>query len=201
MRPHLLAAIPLIALALLSGCAKKPITPIGPIECRYTFANLPSDEERQRVQRAIERYAIQGSVRTRSTGGDFETTFRVSSWSQLERLDPYLAFEPSGRRILNRGAPSVAMTYESAQIDASLDVVVRFRISPGAKLYYQPEGRPEEDISQYVSRSGAVAFRVKLRPGQKYLYARTELGAVEKFIRIDVFTLEVEEIPPSAYPR
>lgn len=202
------ALAPFLAIALLApGCSGYK-EPLGALDCRLEFRNLRDEARRDRVQRIISAHAIPGTLRTRNSSGGMICEFRVSEFSKLDEMHPKIAYEWQStwfsrkrNRVFNRGTPSFAMAYETSDLAARVDTVVRFQITPGARLYYKPEGRPEIEITDRVNSRGDVALPVEIRPGQSWIYARSDLGGVERFIRINVYTGEMEEIRRREYPR
>jgi len=182
--------------------------PIGAIDCRLEFRNLDTDARRQRVKRIVEAHAVPGTLNARSTSNGYICEFRVSEFEQLDKMHPKLAyvwestwFSKRRRRVLSRGMPVFAMAYEATDLAGAVETVVRFRVTPGARLFYKPEGEAERDITDRVDAGGRVRLPVQLRPGQTWIYARSRLGGVEKFIRVNVFTGEMQEIERRDYPR
>lgn len=202
---RLVAAIALAA-PILIGCTYSE--PIGAIDCRLEFQNLDTDARRMRVKRIIEAHAVPGTLSARNTSRGYVCDFRVSDFEQLDKMHPKLTyvwestwFSKRRRRVLSRGMPTFAMAYEATDLAGAVETVVRFRVTPGARLYYKPEGEPEVEITDRVDASGRVRLPVQLRPGQTWIYARSRLGGVEKFIRVNVFTGEMQEIEQRDYPR
>jgi hypothetical protein len=89
-------------------------------------------------------------------------------------------------------------TYRTADIRAGIETTLSFKVTPGAKLYYSPApGQPEQEVA--VGSDGTVGFRIKIARGQDAIYARTQLGAVNRYIRVDVFSGEVTDATETEY--
>lgn len=193
----------LLALGYLAGCAT-PNQPVTNIPCRYEVLNVDREVDIDRIDRAIRSVAIDGVRKT----GDSDRTiyeFRVASLSDINRIHPQILFkdaeasapEDKGQTLSFRDA-AFEITYYSAQLSASMEVIVRFDVLPDSQLFYKENG-VEKEITSQVDEAGNVELRTKIRPDQKYIYARTVLGEVQRYIRIDVFSQEVSDIDADDY--
>ena len=205
-RPFVLSfwAIPLF-LALMSCVPVRER--VRDIDCRYKFRSVERQEDRDRVDRIIKR-AAKGAVRkeVKDSPEDFDYIFRVDTLDVLDEMHgPLLYEDPTAKasrlkQVFNARDPKFEITYASIDIRALLEVVVSFQITPGARLFYKPQGESERDISAIVDAEGRVSLRTKIRPRQTYIYARTVSENVERFIRINVYSQEVEDINKEDYP-
>jgi len=206
----------LLALAAaLGGCVTPtaPPTPLEDVQCVYRFRNVERQSERDRIGQLMIAAAREGKVVKRGTDADPTYEFVAHDLRSLDWLHgQILAMRDTGR-----GAPADArdagarvfearnavfqIDYSTIGIGASLQVVLRFKVTPGSKLYYKPQGDAEQDITELTDAGGNVELRTNIREGQRYLYGRTVSGQVERFIRVNVYTQQVEDIPRSEYPR
>ena len=206
----------MLLLATLVGCSSPARVGFRPIQVDMTFRNVETPTERARIEQAIAREARNGRFEAEQEGTDLRMRFEVLSLDALERLHPVLIFPggpPRRTRIANpfRSAhdperrynddrPSFSVVYETARLDAALEIIVRFRITPGAELFYVTSGRGEQKADLPENHDGNIRLRTRIAPGQRAIYGRTVLGGVERFIRVDVFTQEVQRISRSEYP-
>jgi len=199
---------PLFAAATLTGCINvmnnRP-TGVSSIPCTYRFKALSRPEDQSRVEAAIHSVAV-GSVVKAGTVSYPEYRFRVARMADLDRLHPQLlfnnpqAFIPSTlRQSLNLRGGGVDMTFDSTDVSASATLTLTFAVKPGSRLYYKNPGGYESDITARVDKKGRVVLPVTVKEGQRYLYARAMKDNVVRYIRINIFTNHVEDIPKHQY--
>jgi hypothetical protein len=191
-----------------SGCTSTPPARIENIGCRYMFSGLDNKSERARVEGLIRKYAKPGSLLVSadqvSTAPVY--TFVVDRLAMLTELHAELVYgQSSGRsrpddQLLNPRSPVFHIHYDSAHLGAALEVIVHFRVTPGAQLFYKPQAEQEQEITSKITASGDVTLRTSIEKGHDYIYARSVSGNVNKYIRINVYSQEVREISKSEYP-
>ena len=76
---------------------------------------------------------------------------------------------------------------------------VTFNVKPGSRLYFKHPGGVETDITAKVGKTGKVTLPTAIKEGQKFIYARAMKDRVNRFIRINIFTNEVQDIPQREY--
>jgi len=210
-----LAAAPALAIPI-QGCAAPGPVGFRPIQVDMTFRNVETPAERERIERIIAGEARDGRARCEQEGTNLRCRFQVADLEALERLHPLLIYPggagpsrtfpnpfrspPRRERLYNDDRPAFSVVYETAELDAELEITVRFRITPGADLYFISGGEPERQADLPEDHDGGVSLRVRLAQGQRHIYGRTVLGGVERFIRVDVFSQSVERISRSEYP-
>jgi hypothetical protein len=197
---HALAA--LAVSALLSGCAS--FAP-PPIPCTYRFKTLSRPEDQARVETSIRAVAA-GPVTKSGTLSYPEYRFHVARLSDLDTLLPKLMFADTGtplfsdrRQALDLRAAGVDFTFDSTDISASAKTTITFDVKPGSRLYYKSPGGVETDITAKVDKSGKVTFPAAIKEGQKYIYARAVKNNVTRYIRINIFTNDVQDISQRDY--
>lgn len=200
----------LIALAFSAGCGptEPPPVHIENVKCRLEFFGLDDRAERHRVLDIVKHYARPETVQI--TGDDtsdgISIEFVIDRLHRLDEINEHLMRDREHRAfrlrpLFNTRDAVFIMRYDSAELEAKVEFIVKFRATRGAKLFIKPEGEPERDISDRIDSDGNVNFKATLHKGRDYIYARTQSGVVDKYIRIDVYTKEVREIPQSEYPR
>ena len=196
-----------LAASTLTGCATLMNRPTGvaSIPCTYRFKALARAEDQSRVEAAIHTVAI-GTVVKAGTVSYPEYRFHVAKMADLDRLHPQLLFSnpqtliPSTlKQTLNLRAAGVDMTFDSTDVSASATTIVTFNIKPGSRLYYKTPGGFESDITAKVDKKGKVVMHVPVKEGQRYFYARAMKDNVVRYIRINIFTNRVEDIPKREY--
>ncbi len=95
--------------------------------------------------------------------------------------------------------PEYRVNYGSIGLEAKVEVIVKFKITPGSKLWYKPEGQLEVDITDKVDSKGAVRFETQIFKNQEFILGRTSYKNAERFIKVNIFTGEVTEIKKSGY--
>ena len=89
--------------------------------------------------------------------------------------------------------------FDSTDVSASATTTITFNVKPGSRLYYKHPGGVETDITAKVDKSGKVSFPTAIKEGQKFIYARAVKDNVARYIRINIFTNEVQDINRSGY--
>ena len=197
-----------LMLLLGGGCASLPR--VENIRCTYTFQNIDDVEHLNRVSEMIADVAVGGIQRSKNGSGQI-FSFVVPTLDTIDELHPKLLFATgflhqaqlgqTPEQVMESADPQFSIRYYTIDIGASLEMTVRFCVTPGARLYYSPEGEPEREITHLVDPSGCVALPTKISKGQEWLFARTESGSMCKYIKINIFTTNVVEISAREYPR
>ena len=196
-----------LALTLLTGCAAlrthPPVT--GLIPCTYRFKMLSRPEDQTRVEAAIRSVAV-GSITMSGTASYPEYRFRVAQLADLDTLHPQLLFTDSDglfakhrRQSLNLKAAGVEATFDSTDLTVQATTTLSFLVKPGSRLYYKHPGGHETDITAKVNAKGQVTFPTTIHEGQKYIFARAVKDRVTRYIRINIFTNQIEDISDRDY--
>jgi hypothetical protein len=206
IRYSLLAIRHSLLAILLAGCASfapRPATPPVPVALRFKLLTRPEDQAR--VESAV-RAAAAGPVAKSGTVTYPEYRFHVARLSDLDAVLPDLMFAPSDslfaadrRQALNLRAAGVDFTFDSTDVSASATTTLTFHVKPGSRLYYKNPGGVETDITAKVGKDGKVALPIVIKEGQRYIYARAVKDNVSRYIRINLFTNEVQDIPRHDY--
>ena len=196
----------LLAILALSGCATvshRPAT--APIPCVYRFKMLSRPEDQTRVEGAINTVAV-GRITKSGTVTFPEYRFHVARLADLDALHPKLLFSnpdtlltSSRKQALNLRAAGVDVTFDSTDVSATATTTITFNVKPGSRLYYKHPGGLESDITAKVDKQGRVTFPTTIKEGQKHIHARAVKDNVTRFIRINIFTNEVQDINKRDY--
>lgn len=205
-----------ISFALLAaaavGCAgKRPPSAafVEQTKCKLHFANVDRPEERERVYKIVRSYAVSDTLTPKDvpTTPTFDLEFYVTRLAVLDEIHPQVLFSTAGgttadpvRQVFNPRDPQFAINYDTINIGATIEVIVNFTVTPGAKLFYKPQGGGEKDITKEVGPAGKVALRTTIAKGQEFLFARSVSGNVSRYVKINVFTQQVQEIQQAEYP-
>ncbi len=198
----------LLGLAVLAGgCASfRADTGVPSIPCTYRFKMLTRPEDQSRVDQAIRSVALGGVVSKTGTVTFPEYRFRVARMADLDRLHPQLIFLNPGSLIasrrqqaLNVRGAGVEVMLDSTDVSAQATTTVSFTVKPGSRLYYKDQNGNEQDITSQVGPNGKVAFPIQLREGQKYVYARAVKDRVNRYIRVNIFTNQLQDITQGEY--
>ena len=197
-----------LAASFLAGCSTTLIdrpTGVASIPCAYRFKMLSRPEDQARVEAAIHTVAI-GPVVKAGTVSFPEYRFRVARLADLDKLHPRLLYSnpdtllnASLKLTLNVRAAGVDMTFDSTDVSATATTLIAFNIKPGSRLYYKNPGGVEQDITAKVDKQGKVVLPITVKEGQKHLYARAMKDNVNRFIRINIFTSQVQDITKREY--
>ena len=212
-----LSGMILLLSALISCTARRQLDPasVNMIRCEYTFLNT-AREDADRIAKVVERYRMEDFSFFIDVGDDsIYCEFTVAGASDIDRVHkelrhlPQLRQEryagssinaPAGSIVFDEIDPVVKMTYRAARLEAGFQMLARFRISPGARLYYAAEGDYEEEVGEiFIDENGVVSLPISVKENQKFVFGRTVLGKVVKCIRIYIYTGETEEIPLDEY--
>ena len=189
-----------------TGCRYKIVEDIEEIQCHYKFQNVERVEDRQRIADVIRQSAVPESIQTLGTATNPEYMFKVKDSSALDKMHPRLIYaNPTAQssdlhQVFNPSEPFFSITYSTIDIGGQIETLVRFRITPGARLYFKPPGEPEKDVTELVDKDGNVRLPIPLRRDEPHVFARSVSGKVQRFIRINVYTKEVQQIPEREYP-
>lgn len=195
------------ALLFSAGCANfgAPRNATAAIPCTYRFKMLSRPTDQERVERAIRAVAA-GPVAKSGTVTYPEYRFHVARLADLDRLHPELLFDNPGallaanrRQTLNLRAAGVDFTFDSTDVSASAAITVTFHVKPGSRLYYKHPGGVESDITAKVDKQGKVTLPTSIKEGQKFIYARAVKDNVNRYIRINIFNNDVQDISRSEY--
>ncbi len=207
----------LVASALVSCTARRQLdaSSVNRIRCEYTFLNTER-QDADRIASVIERYRMEDFAFFISVGSDsIYCEFTVAHLSDVDMLHRELKHLPELRqgpfRVMDatsRGEPLVfaesdpvmKLTYRTARLEAGLQMLLRFRISPGARLFYAAEGEYEEEVDEiFIGDDGMVSLSVSVKENQRFIYGRTAVDQLIKCIRINIYTSETEEISLEEY--
>ena len=194
------------ALLLSAGCASLsgPRRATAAIPCTYRFKMLSRPTDQERVERAIRAVAA-GPVAKSGTVTYPEYRFHVARLADLDRLNPELLFDnpdtllaANRRQALNLRAAGVDFTFDSTDVSASATITVTFHVKPGSRLYYKHPGGVETHHGQ-GRQAGQVTLPTAIKEGQKFIYARAVKDNVNRYIRINIFSNEVQDISRREY--
>lgn len=214
-----LFALVLLSVMILQCTSRRQLAPsvISEIRCEYIFRNTEK-EDADRLERLIERFRMEDFRVFMDVGEDsIYCEFTVPSLNSIHRMHNEIRALPQLRKVRFDGAtisdanrqivfeeydPVLRMEYRTVRLEGGLTMTVKFKISPGSKLFYAAEGEYEEEVPDlHIDKFGNVEFPVTAKEGQRYIYARTVLGGVIKCISIYIYTGETEEIPLDEYVR
>ncbi len=213
-----LFAIAVFCVVSLQCASTRQLAPseISAIRCEYIFRNTEK-EDADRLERLIERYRMEDFNVFVDVGDDsIYCEFTVESLNDIHRMHNDIRALPQLRKVRDGATvsdanrqivfeeydPVLRMEYRTVRLEGGLTMTVKFKISPGSKLYYAAEGEYEEEVPEiHIDRFGNVEFPVTVKEGQRYIYGRTVLGGVTKCVRIYIFTGETDEIPLDEYVR
>jgi len=193
----------LVCSFLLVGCAIVD-EKIENIDCQYKLRNVHRADDCARIDRIINSAAL-GEVIKIGSPVHPEYHFTVKNLDVLDEIHPQILYEDARaesadpRRVFNYANPKFSIEYDTVDITALIEVLVRFKITSGAKLFYKPQGEPEQDITHLVDANGNVALKTKIRRGQEYIYAKVVSGKVQRHIRINVYSQAVTDIDKTEY--
>ncbi len=196
----------IMGIGLFVGCASvqrgKEITDIS---CRYFFNDIDRAEDQNRIDKSI-RSIAKGLVIRTGTITNPEYQFFVENLRSLDEIHPKILFKKTSKMSIEEQQQTLdsknarfEITYYSTDITASIKVLLSFRIKPGSQLFYKDQGGSEVDITSNVNSSGEVTLRTKIKKGQEFIFARTVLNKVSRFIKIDVYTQLVTDIDEIEY--
>lgn len=190
--------------------------PIGPVKsqdvdiaCEFAFEDL-SSEQLEVVKATIQSFSKGGRVQQEGGPGLFSSQDHVKYSFTVEggllrvaELDSAISYKVSNGQATNLLYDQLdsrfTTRYRTARLSGTVETIVRFQVAEGAKLYYSLEPGTEIPVPDNQIVSGNVELMVRLPRTEQYVYARTVLGRVEKFLRIDVSTGEAEAIDSRAY--
>jgi hypothetical protein len=181
------------------------------LACTYRFYDVTDNAEVNRLRSAIQAQAKDGRV-AESSGSDPSGQFReyqftLASLDDTAKLDSALrakAVEAGDQAptalLYEQFDARFAASYRTVTLTASLESVVRFKITPGASLFYSLGAGQEVAVPKdQVDSAGKVALALRIPRGQRYLYARSAVGDVQRYLRINCETGQIEEVDRAAY--
>ena len=159
-----------IAVLLMSSCMSHYDSFVN-IDCAYTFKNVNSQEDQKKLEAAIS--SVVGTEYTKS-GTDANPTyyFKVAGAKQIDQIhnniisikggDGQSIEIPSSISGEKQSStfyiekPEYKVLYGTIGLDAQIEVIVKFQITPGSSLWYKAEGMQEEDITSKVDDEGTL---------------------------------------------
>lgn len=185
--------------------AQTQVSDGAPVPCRITFKNVMKPEEQAKLEKIVHSFA-KGEVLKTGPSEHPVYSFAVADLKALDEMRPRILYlragtnEPPATPVFRLNSARFEAEYATLDIAASVEVVVRFRITPGARLFFKPDGYIEKELTERVDKNGEVSFPANIRRGQEFIFARVISGGIEKFVKINVFTQEMTEIEKAAYP-
>lgn len=181
------------------------------VNCVYSFKDVKNEADQQALENAI--VSVIGSdFEKAGTDESPKYTFIVNNASQIDEIHKNISSLKSGKGASqifgNRSSQSSAfymekpeyrVTYGSLGLEAQIEVIVKFKITPGSKLWYKPEGKIEIDITDKVDKNGNVKLNTSIFKNQEYILGRTSYKGAERFIQVNIFSGEVQEINKKNY--
>ncbi len=182
------------------------------IKCRYRFYNIEDQEYIKFIRQTLRYNARNGAVDNETTGQDERGKFTefslvVRGVRKLADLSAVLPFQKrkvgdaeSVSIVFEEFDPQYSTNFRTVSITGSLRILVRFRITPKATLYYSVQ--PDRELlvpENQIDKDGNVELQVQIPRTQEYVYARTVMGTVERYLRINVETGRAEEIQRELY--
>jgi len=190
------------------GQAPKIETP-----CKYRFYNVNDEKEIEATVQTIRRFAKDGRVST-GTGKDAHGEYQqydfvlsgVEQISELNSVLPYQTIKKGNETqtslLYEEFGPQYSTNFRTVTLSGAIEIIVRFSITPGAKLYYSMQpGREVPVPATQIDRNGNVALNVRISRSQQYIYARSLLGKVSRYLRINIETGAAEEIARDQYQK
>lgn len=207
---NILSSLLLSSLILLGGCAvleNRGNTGVASVPCVYRFKMLSRPEDQSRVENIIRTAALGGMVTKTGTLSYPEYHFRVLRMSDLDKLNRDLVY-PEPRFIWSSPMPALSVrtmgvdtTFDSTAISSAASMSFTFYVRPGSRLYYKDMNGNERDITSRVDGRGKVILPVTLRDRQHYVYIRTLKDNVTRYIKINIFTNQMQDVSRSEYLR
>jgi hypothetical protein len=204
----------ILALTIFAAsCTTAPKHAVN-IACSYTFNNVKNESDQQKIENAI--ISVVGNEFTK-TGTDINPKYKfvVQNAAQIDLIHDKIAEIKSGKEkskvtstlfgnsdqssAFYMEDPKFNVVYGSLGLEAKVEVIVKFKITPGSKLWYKPENQLELDITDKVDKQGNVKFTTKIFKNQEFILGRTSYKGAERFIKINIFSGEVTEINKRDY--
>jgi hypothetical protein len=180
-----------------------PAVPVVPMPCELAFSGLTAAAETARVRELVAAQAVGGEV-TVSTdaAGQVVMSFTLSDLSALPALSeairtragatPQPAFEELSRKL--------SVSFRTASLHGAVTMTVHFTVTPGSQLFVSLSPGAEAQVDPAnLSAAGDATVTVQLPRGERSVYARSVLGAVEKCICLDVLTGDATDITREQY--
>jgi hypothetical protein len=196
-----------LAMWTLTGCRSTPqITGhVEEIACTATFKTIESADERQRIYDVVRSYAERDSVVPAEVPGTsvFTLQFKVPDLKTMDDIDAHVRKIDRNdviQQVLNGSGAMFSVNYDTITLTGTIKVSLTFKVDPGARLYIKPQGGREEEITSSVTPTGDVEYMATIGKGQDFLYARANVGGVDKYIKIDVHSGALYQITKAEYP-
>ncbi|OVE73708.1 hypothetical protein BVX93_01010 [bacterium B13(2017)] len=196
------------SILLLVSIHKYVICENDNIACVFRFFNIQSNDELKNIESTIKQYASYNEVEKimgREAQGEFtEYSFNVNSYNTIKLLReelPYKNNNPNSKKLIYQEfSPKFITNFQTVTLEASMEITINFKISAGSELYYCID--PYKEISvpeENIDPLGNVSLPIQIVRDQKYIYAKSILAQVERYLRIDVETGQTEEIDKKIY--
>ncbi|HEX8910905.1 MAG TPA: hypothetical protein VF796_01000 [Humisphaera sp.] len=209
---RLAAIVPAAAAAALAGgcrsAAPRPPAYVENAAVTYHFTNVENPADRERVYRIARSVALPDTLDPKDVPDkpDFDLRFVVPRLSALDTAHELILFVPkpgaagdAPAQAFNPRGPAFAIGYDTVSIGAGIDVTVRFKVTPGARLFYRAQGGEPIDVTKQVSETGIATIPARINRGQEFFYAKAISGGVTKWLKINIFTQQVQEITQAEF--
>jgi hypothetical protein len=200
-------AVACLGILVMVGCRSRPqiIGHVEEITCSASFKTIDSANERQRIYDVVQSYAERNSVVPAEVPNSnvFTLQFKVPDLKTMDDIDAHLRFIDQNdviQQVLNGNNATLSVNYNTITLTGTIKVSLTFHVDPGASLYIKPQGGREEDISSSVTPAGDVEYMATIGKGQDFVYARANVGGVDKYIKVDVHSGSMFYITKAEYP-
>ncbi|MBI5361306.1 MAG: hypothetical protein HZA48_12080 [Planctomycetes bacterium] len=184
-----------------------PLSDLKNVSCTMTFENMEAKSQ-EAILTILNEKAGEGSFKVLNSSAK-SITYELNLTDLAQLYNIYKAIDALKTNKMPMEIvtvkSNVGITFRTTNISGSITVVIAGKVAPGAtlKLGFNPEDMTDytDKDKIYNKATGDFKAQVPLVKGKEYVYGVSELGAVTKYIRIDIWTGACTDITEQEFMR
>lgn len=177
-----------------------------PIHCSLKFYNLKSHQEVETLQMVFKQLAIDHQVTVQKKNDEngvfLEFHFLVESIDQIKSLNQNIPHQTDGSMLYQEFKPEYRSQFLALNLESKLQKEVQFQVTQGSELFVKFDMNKEDKISKkLIQADGRVFLKIPPNFSDSWLYVRTSLKNLNRYVRINVDDGQVQKITKMEYQK